>query len=75
MNQHLVSIFSIVKEDKVFQFMTGNATVDEVLSVVDEFKKGFEDLKVRLLEQEEARKKEKESAQEVVNTEVVSESH
>lgn len=75
MNQHLVSIFSIVKEEKVFQFMTGNATVDEVIAVLDQFKADFEELKVKLLEQEEAKRKEQESAKEVVNPEVVSDSN
>ena len=75
MNQHLVSIFSIIKEEKVFQFMTGNATVDEVLGVLDDFKKEFEDLKVRLIEQEEAKKKENEASQQSVNGQVVGDTH
>jgi hypothetical protein len=60
MNQHLVSIFSIVKNEKVYQLMVGNCTVDEVLDVLEDFKKDFQDFKKNLEEraQQEAAAKE-----------------
>lgn len=70
MSQHLVSIFSIEKDGKVFQFMSGAATFDEVMDVLEQFKQDFVELK-KLREEEEAKRKaEQESAPvepEVVN--------
>lgn len=60
MNQHLVSIFSIVKNEKVFQLMVGSCTVDEVLDILEDFKKDFLEFKKNLEEraQQEAAAKE-----------------
>lgn len=67
MNQHLASIFSIVKNEKVFQFMCGAATFDEVMEVLEQFKDDFVELK-KLREEEEAKKAEPEV---VIEPEVV----
>lgn len=53
MNQHLVSLFSIVKNEKVFQFMCGVATFDEVQEVLEQFKSDFEELKKQQEKQQE----------------------
>ncbi len=66
MNQHLVSIFSIVKEEKVFQFMSGQATFDEVMDVLEQFKQEFTEMKKRAEELEAEKKKEQESVEPVV---------
>jgi hypothetical protein len=72
MNQHLVSIFSQIKNEKVYQLMVGNCTVDEVLDVLEDFKKDFLEFKKNL---EERAKQEAESKKEdvVVEPEVVNE--
>ena len=68
MNQHLVSIFSVVKNEKVFQFMSGAATFDEVMEVLEQFKLDFGELKKQ--QEDELAKKALES-QEVGKEEVV----
>ena len=73
MNQHLASIFSIVKEEKVFQFMCGSATFDEVQEVLDQFKADFAELKVQREEEEAKKKAEAESAEVVLDPEIVGE--
>ena len=75
MNQHLVSIFSIVKNEKVFQFMSGAATFDEVMEVLEQFKVDFQDMKKQQeekLAQENAAKESASSDVPVVDAEVVS---
>ncbi len=63
MNQHLVSIFSIVKNEKVFQFKSGAATFDEVQEVLEQFKQEFIELK-KVREEEDAKKAEQEASSE-----------
>jgi len=61
MNQHLASVFSIVKNDKVFQFMCGAATFEEVMDVLEEFKVEFIALKSK--HEEAAAKQKSENAE------------
>lgn len=71
MNQHLVSIFSIVKNEKAYQLMVGNCTVDDVLDVLEDFKKDFLEFKKNLEEkakqEEEAKKEDVALEPEIIN--------
>jgi len=73
MNQNLLSIFSVVVNEKTFQFLPANSNFEEVAEALDLLKKGFEELKAKALEAEEAKKAEedKDSEQPAVEAEIV----
>jgi len=50
MNQNLLSIFSVVVNEKTFQFLPANSNFEEVSEALDLLKKGFEELKAKALE-------------------------
>jgi len=54
MNQNLLSIFSVVVNEKTFQFLPANSNFEEVAEALDLLKKGFEELKAKALEAESA---------------------
>lgn len=66
MQQHLATIFSIVKGEKVFQFMCGAATFDEVMEVLEQFKGDFVELKNKM-EEEQKLKEQSPVEAEIVN--------
>lgn len=59
MNQNLLSIFSVVVNDKTFQFIPANSNFDEVFQALDQLKADFVQLKAdrEAAEAEEAAKK------------------
>lgn len=66
MNQNLLSIFSVVVNEKTFQFIPANSNFDEVLQALDQLKFDF----VALKAEKEAAEAQKD--QELVEPEVVS---
>ena len=56
MNQNLMSIFSVVVNEKTFQFIPANSSFDEVMQALEQLKEDFIQLKA---EREEAEAKEK----------------
>jgi len=50
MNQNLLSIFSVVVNEKTFQFLPANSNFEEVAEALELLKKGFEELKAKALE-------------------------
>jgi hypothetical protein len=52
MNQNLLSIFSVVVNEKTFQFLPANSNFEEVSEALDLLKKGFEELKAKAVEAE-----------------------
>lgn len=72
MNQNLLSIFSVVVNEKTFQFIPANSDFDEVSQALDLLKVGFVALKEeRLKAQAEA--EEVVTEPELVEAEIVSE--
>ncbi len=63
MNQNLLSIFSVVVNEKTFQFIPANSNFDEVSQALDQLKAGFLIMKE---DQEKAAAEAKEKAEEVV---------
>lgn len=63
MNQNLLSIFSVVVNEKTFQFIPANSNFDEVFQALDQLKADFVQLKA---DREAAEAEEKAKAQEVV---------
>lgn len=45
MNQNLLSIFSVVVNDKTFQFIPANSNFDEVSQALDQLKADFATMK------------------------------
>ncbi len=73
MNQNLLSIFSVVVNEKTFQFIPANSNFDEVMLALDQLKADFIVLKEER-EKAEAEAKEKESCDApVVEAEIVNE--
>ena len=70
MNQNLLSIFSVVVNEKTFQFLPANSNFEEVAEALDLLKKGFEELKAKALEAEAEKAKKSEEAP-VVEAEIV----
>jgi hypothetical protein len=66
MNQNLMSIFSVVVNEKTFQFIPANSNFEEVDQALDLFKQGFLDLKAKAVEAEAAK-----ASEEVVQAEPV----
>ena len=62
MNQNLLSIFSVVVNEKTFQFIPANSNFDEVFQALDQLKADFVQLKA---DREAAEAEEKAQAHEV----------
>ncbi|HTJ49055.1 MAG TPA: hypothetical protein VL443_06330 [Cyclobacteriaceae bacterium] len=61
-----MSIFSVVVNEKTFQFIPANSNFEEVDQALDLFKQGFLDLKAKAVEAEAAK-----ASEEVVQAEPV----
>jgi len=70
MNQNLLSIFSVVVNEKTFQFIPANSNFDEVMQALDLLKADFVALKEER-EKAEAEKKEQELKDSPIESQVL----